>query len=89
MILCVQKITDEELAGIDLRSWEVAYNGAEPVRRDTLARFSERFAPYGFRPKALYPCYGMAETTLIVTGVTRNGRPTILVVDGRELDEHV
>jgi acyl-CoA synthetase (AMP-forming)/AMP-acid ligase II/acyl carrier protein len=87
--LCVQKITDEELAGIDLRSWEVAFNGAEPVRHDTLARFSERFGPYGFRPESMYPCYGMAETTLIVTGCFKERRPTILVVDGRELDEHV
>jgi acyl-CoA synthetase (AMP-forming)/AMP-acid ligase II len=86
--LCVQKITDDELAGIDLRSWEVAYNGAEPVRRDTIAKFSERFAPYGFRPEAFYPCYGMAETTLIVTGSYKERAPTILTVDGRALDQH-
>jgi acyl-CoA synthetase (AMP-forming)/AMP-acid ligase II len=52
--LCTQKITDDQLEGIDLSAWEVAFNGAEPVRADTLAKFSERFGPYGFRPQAFY-----------------------------------
>ena len=46
----------------------MAFNGAEPVRAETLERFTETFAPCGFRREAFYPCYGMAETTLIVTG---------------------
>ena len=75
--LCTDKITDDQLAGLDLSSWEVAFNGAEPVRADTLRRFSERFGPYGFRPETHYPCYGMAETTLIVTG-SYMGRPKIM-----------
>jgi 8-amino-7-oxononanoate synthase/acyl carrier protein len=84
--LCTDKITDDQLAGLDLSSWEVAFNGAEPVRADTLRRFSERFGPYGFRPQTHYPCYGMAETTLIVTG-SYMGRPKILrTFDGRQLD---
>jgi 8-amino-7-oxononanoate synthase/acyl carrier protein len=84
--LCTDKITDDQLAGLDLSQWEVAFNGAEPVRADTLARFTQRFGPYGFRPESHYPCYGMAETTLIVTG-SYQGRPKIIrTFDGRKLD---
>jgi 8-amino-7-oxononanoate synthase/acyl carrier protein len=84
--LCTDKITDDQLAGLDLSTWEVAFNGAEPVRADTLQRFSERFGPYGFRAETHYPCYGMAETTLIVTG-SYKGRPKIVrSFDGRALD---
>src|SRR5690606_7333978 len=86
--LCVQKISDEELEGVDLSTWDVAFNGAEPVRRDTLVRFHERFARYGFRATSAYPCYGMAETTLIVTGSVKQKPPVILAVDGKELDQH-
>jgi 8-amino-7-oxononanoate synthase/acyl carrier protein len=85
--LCTQKITDDQLAGLDLSSWEVAFNGAEPVRADTLARFTERFAPYGFRHEAHYPCYGMAETTLIVTGKFKPRPPTVRTFDARKLDQ--
>jgi 8-amino-7-oxononanoate synthase/acyl carrier protein len=84
--LCTDKITDDQLAGLDLSSWDVAFNGAEPVRADTLRRFTERFGPYGFRSETHYPCYGMAETTLIVTG-SYAGRPKIIrPFDGRALD---
>jgi 8-amino-7-oxononanoate synthase/acyl carrier protein len=84
--LCTDKITDDQLAGLDLSSWEVAFNGAEPVRADTLRRFNDRFGPYGFRPESHYPCYGMAETTLIVTG-SYMGRPKIIrSFDSRALD---
>jgi 8-amino-7-oxononanoate synthase/acyl carrier protein len=85
--LCTDKITEDQLAGLDLSSWEVAFNGAEPVRADTLRRFTERFGPYGFRPETHYPCYGMAETTLIVTG-SYMGRPKIMrSFDARLLDQ--
>ncbi|HSU83775.1 MAG TPA: AMP-binding protein, partial [Thermoanaerobaculia bacterium] len=66
--LCLRKATPEALAGLDLSSWKVAFNGAEPVRASTLERFAETLAPYGFRREALYPCYGLAEATLFVTG---------------------
>ncbi|MFO1062574.1 MAG: AMP-binding protein [Pirellulales bacterium] len=66
--LCVDKIRDEELEGIDLSSWRTAFNGAEPVRPSTLDQFAERFAKVGFDRRAFLPCYGMAETTLIVSG---------------------
>lgn len=66
--LCVRKITPEERATLDLSSWRVAFNGAEPVREETLERFAETFAPCGFRREAFYPCFGLAEATLIVSG---------------------
>ena len=75
--LCIERVSDEVLAQLDLSCWEVAFNGAEPVREHTLRRFAERFAACGFRPEALYPCYGMAETTLFVTGGTHVAPPVV------------
>ncbi|NVI98247.1 amino acid adenylation domain-containing protein [Myxococcus sp. AM009] len=69
--LCVRKISDEQKAGLDLSSWELAFCGAEPIRPDTLEAFSKAFEPCGFRREAFYPCYGLAEGTLIVTGVSK------------------
>jgi acyl-CoA synthetase (AMP-forming)/AMP-acid ligase II len=66
--LCARKVSAEELTGLDLSSWRVAVNGAEPVRRETLANFAKVFGPRGFRSDAFYPCYGLAEATLLVTG---------------------
>lgn len=86
--LCVQKVTDADLATLDLSCWGVAFNGAEPIRPSTLEAFCQRFEPAGFRREAFFPCYGMAETTLIVTGAYKFQKPVTLVVDGRALDEH-
>jgi 8-amino-7-oxononanoate synthase len=66
--LCVRKITAEQRATLDLSSWSLAFIGAETVRPATLDRFAEAFAPCGFRREAFYPCYGLAEATLMVTG---------------------
>ena len=66
--LCVDRISEDEIASLDLSSWQVAFNGAEPIRRDTLERFAEKFGPCGFSREAFLPCYGLAETTLFVTG---------------------
>src|SRR4051812_47847830 len=66
--LCARKITPEQRAALDLSSWTVAFNGAEPIQPDTLDRFVEAFGPCGFRREAFYPCYGLAEATLIVSG---------------------
>jgi acyl-CoA synthetase (AMP-forming)/AMP-acid ligase II len=66
--LCVRKVDDRCLASLDLSSWRVAFCGAEPIRPETLERFVEKFAPCGFQADALYPCYGLAEATLLVTG---------------------
>ncbi|MBW4596130.1 MAG: AMP-binding protein [Brasilonema angustatum HA4187-MV1] len=75
--LCVDKITPEQRQQLDLSSWEVAFNGAEPVRAETIERFSATFADCGFRRSAFYPCYGMAETTLIVSGGLKKEPPVI------------
>ncbi|HZI06247.1 MAG TPA: AMP-binding protein, partial [Archangium sp.] len=63
--LCVRKMTPQERARLDLSRWKVAFSGAEPVRTETLERFLEAFGPRGFRREAIYPCYGLAEGTLI------------------------
>ncbi|MDA7087615.1 AMP-binding protein [Pseudomonas sp. SA3-5] len=62
--LCLGKLADSEIQGLDLSSWRLALNGAEPVNPDTLQRFAERFAGHGFAPSALMPVYGLAEGTL-------------------------
>jgi FkbH-like protein len=66
--LCLRQATPELLEQLDLTSWQVAFNGAEPVRPRTLRRFAEAFAPAGFRPGSFYPAYGLAEATLMVSG---------------------
>lgn len=75
--LCNEKITPAQCEGLDLSSWDVAFNGAEPIRAETLRRFTEKFGPYGFRAETHYPCYGMAETTLIVTGGIKQRPPVV------------
>jgi acyl-CoA synthetase (AMP-forming)/AMP-acid ligase II len=88
--LCAQKISDEELEGLDLSCWTLACNGAEPVRPDTMRRFAERFASVGFRYETFYPCYGLAEATLIVSGGDKAAEPMIRHFDSHELaDNHV
>ena len=62
--LCARRIPEEELAGLDLSCWRLAANGAEPVSAETLQRFAERFAPYGFSAAALAPVYGLAECSV-------------------------
>ncbi|NIA28584.1 MAG: amino acid adenylation domain-containing protein [Actinobacteria bacterium] len=66
--LCVNKTTPEQRANLDLSSWKVAFNGAEPIRYETLERFITTFEPCGLDRKVLYPCYGLAEGTLLVSG---------------------
>lgn len=66
--LCVDKISAEQKASLDLSCWRTALNGSEPVRAATLDRFADAFASCGFRREAIFPCYGLAEATLFVTG---------------------
>jgi 1-acyl-sn-glycerol-3-phosphate acyltransferase len=75
--LCVRKIGDKDIQGVDLSSWRAALNGAEPVNPETLERFGERFAKYGFRSEAQLPVYGLAEATLGVTLPPLNRGPLI------------
>jgi amino acid adenylation domain-containing protein len=79
--MCAKRVTPEQLAQLDLRSWRLAFNGAEPIQADTLSRFTQLFEPCGFRAKTFYPCYGMAEATLFVTGADLDRAPTLLPVD--------
>lgn len=84
--LCLQRVRDEELAQLDLSSWNVAFNGAEPVRADTLERFTERFASVGFRRTSFYPCFGLAEATLFVSGGDARASYVTLDVDSEALE---
>ncbi|MEU1810576.1 amino acid adenylation domain-containing protein [Micromonospora aurantiaca (nom. illeg.)] len=87
--VCVDRIPAQERAALDLSSWEIAFVGAEPVRARTLRRFAEAFAVAGFRPEAFYPCYGMAETTLIISGGRRGGGLRTLPPDRPRRPEQV
>ena len=75
--LCVKKHDPAQLEGVDLGSWDLAFCGAEPIRADTLDRFCAAYAPYGFRREAFYPCYGLAEATLIVSGGDKRAAPVV------------
>jgi fatty-acyl-CoA synthase len=75
--LCARKIRDESLQGLDLSAWRVAINAGEAVLPDTLARFAERFRPFGFRPESYVPCYGLAESSVALTFPPINRPPLI------------
>lgn len=85
--LCVRKITPEQRATLDLSSWRLAFNGAEPVRAHTLEQFASTFAPCGFRREAFYPCYGLAEATLFVTGGAISAAPVIRHIQAAPLEQ--
>ncbi|MET0399701.1 MAG: condensation domain-containing protein, partial [Longimicrobiaceae bacterium] len=87
--LCVHSMRPEERAALDLSHWEIAFNGAEPVRSETLRAFSEAFAPSGFRARAFFACYGLAEATLMVTGSQPAELPVERAVDAEALGEGV
>lgn len=74
---CIHRIPPQALDGVDLSSWRSAYCGAEPVRADTLEAFTHKFQPFGFKAGALYPCYGMAEATLMISGGQLGQPPTV------------
>jgi fatty-acyl-CoA synthase len=83
--LCVKRIKESEVAGLDLSSWRVAGCGAEPIRADNLRAFAQRFAPIGFNADAFVCCYGMAESTLAVSFSQAGGGLVTDVVDGDAL----
>jgi acyl-CoA synthetase (AMP-forming)/AMP-acid ligase II len=78
---CVDRVRDGELAGCDLSPWRLALDGAEPVSGEAMRRFADRFAPYGFSPRALVPVYGLSEAALAVT-FAAPGAP----LEGRRID---
>lgn len=86
---CVHKITPEQRDRLDLSCWSVAFSGAEPVRAESLELFAQTFAACGFCAEAFYPCYGLAEATLLVTTKPRwSGRPQIFHADRAALQQN-
>jgi acyl-CoA synthetase (AMP-forming)/AMP-acid ligase II len=86
-LLCL-KVTEEQRAKLDLSSWDLAFSGAEPVRAETIERFSQLFAPCGFRKETFYPCYGMAETTLFISGGSKQEPLKVKYLDGAALENN-
>lgn len=86
--LCLRKIKPEQLKDLDLSAWQVAFNGAEPINAQTLEDFATMFAPSGFRLEAFFPCYGLAEATLIVSGGQKAAQPAMKTLKGSALEQH-
>ena len=86
--LCVNRYRAEQMVGVDLSSWKVALNGAEPVRAETIARFTETFAGHGFHANATFPAYGMAEATLLISGGSRGTGHVTRTVSRAALQAH-
>ena len=85
LALCCRKVSPEERAALDLSSCDIIFDGAEPIRGETIDRFMEVFRPAGLRPQVIHPCYGLAESTLIVSGAHRP-RPLVkLAVQAAEM----
>jgi acyl-CoA synthetase (AMP-forming)/AMP-acid ligase II len=84
--LCVEQYDPQALEGVDLSHWQCAFNGAERVSAETIGRFIERFGPYGFRAETMYPCYGLAEATLMVASSNGPRPPLVRAVDADALD---
>ncbi|MDJ0836038.1 MAG: non-ribosomal peptide synthase/polyketide synthase [Acidobacteriota bacterium] len=83
--LCARKVSEEDRAGLDLSCWDIAFNGAEPIRPETLDAFCKVFSSCGFRREAFHPCYGLAEVTLFVCSVARGTPPVRSTVDTDKL----
>ncbi|MGY8710973.1 fatty acyl-AMP ligase [Bradyrhizobium sp. 18BD] len=87
--LCVSRYRADQMQGVDLSSLRIALNGAEPVHAETIERFAATFAPHGFDPPAMYPAYGMAEATLLISGGARGGGHVKRGVSRAALQAHV
>ena len=79
--LCVERVKDVSVAELDLSCWQVAFNGSEPVKTETMKRFAEKFGNTGFRAESFYPCYGLAEATVFVS----SRMPSALVESQRDV----
>ncbi len=86
--LCVRKIQDEDCRDLDLSSWRIAVCGAEPVRAETMERFAARFRSYGFDRSAITPAYGMAESTVVISGKRKGATPLFVDFDSASLKQH-
>ena len=87
--LCVERYRPEQMGEIDLSCWQVAFNGAEPVRADTIGRFTDTFAGHGFSAAAMYPAYGMAEATVLVSAGMRGAGPAMRTLSRDGLRRHI
>ena len=85
---CIQKISNKDCKSLDLSSVNVFFCGAEPIRKSTLKSFAKKFSISKVKEEMLYPCYGMAETTLIVSGGVYNEKPKYLTIDSKALSEN-
>jgi acyl-CoA synthetase (AMP-forming)/AMP-acid ligase II/acyl carrier protein len=85
---CVRRTTAEQCANLDLSHWRLAFCGAEPIRAETLGHFADAFGPAGFQLASFYPCYGLAETTLLAAGPDFRSQPRILAVNRAALADH-
>jgi acyl-CoA synthetase (AMP-forming)/AMP-acid ligase II len=85
--LCVSRYRAEAMEGIDLSSWRVAIDGAEPVREGTIRRFTETFAPHGFAAATMHPAYGMAEATVLIAAGGRGVAPIMRSLSRSELQQ--
>jgi acyl-CoA synthetase (AMP-forming)/AMP-acid ligase II len=83
--LCVRRVGPADRAGLDFSNWQVAFNGAEPVREESLNRFADAFLECGFKRSAFFPCYGLAEATLFVSGVALSAGPVVEELDAEAL----
>jgi acyl-CoA synthetase (AMP-forming)/AMP-acid ligase II len=86
--LLIAHVSEAQAENLDLSNWSVAFSGAESVRSATIDKFVEKFAPYGFRREAFYPCYGMAEATLLIAGGKQSAAPVVKYVDESALAEN-
>ncbi len=85
--LCVKKVTPQHLETLDLSNWKVAFSGAEPVRQETIDRFYNTFKDNGFKKSSFLSCYGLAEATLYVTGVSTDIDPPEIFLNRKELQK--
>ncbi|MDY8138357.1 fatty acyl-AMP ligase [Aquimarina sp. 2201CG5-10] len=86
--LCSDRIQDRDLEGLDLSNWKVAFNGAEPIRSNTMDRFTNKFTDTGFKKEFFFPVYGLAEATLLVTAGDYKQLPVISDLDKEQLEKH-
>nr|VFJ73105.1 MAG: Acyl-CoA synthetase (AMP-forming)/AMP-acid ligase II [Candidatus Kentron sp. FW] len=86
--LCVDKVRDEDCEGLDLSHWRCAFNGAEPIRKETLDRFADKFGTCGFRKEYFYPCYGLAEVVLAASGPFIADEPIVFEANEAHLGKH-
>lgn len=85
---CVDQIPSSDIASLDLSCWEIAFCGAEPIRAKTIDRFCDKFGEVGFQRSSFYPCYGLAESTLLVSGNPNRCEPVLKQVDRVSLSQH-